>query len=103
MLLAAALCALFLSVCAFLMAGGTLIYVLARRFSTVEIRQVPVETGETIYETEDPRPTGDLDAPKRPPVSLTSAEHEKFERLRQLEARFEEAVESDDYSFGLQD
>lgn len=99
--LALALCACIFALLSFVMASATLIYVLARRFSTVELRQVPVPVEETRYEVDGGMAAG-VDGPEpRPPVSLTSSEHEKFERMRQAEARFEAAVESDDYEFGL--
>ncbi len=99
--LAFALCACVFALLAFVMASATLIYVLARRFSTVELRQIPVPAEETRYEVDGGIKQG-MDGPEeRPPVSLTSAEHEKFERMRQAEARFEQSVEEDSYDFGL--
>ncbi len=103
---ALAICALIFSVLAFVIATGTLTYVLARRFSTVEVQQAPV-VPQTTYEFEQPagwRPYDEVGGPEPTLVSpvairLNSEEHDKFMRMQEQEARFAAAVADDDDSW----
>jgi hypothetical protein len=97
---ALAISAFLFSIVSFLMATGTLVYLLARRFSTVE--QVPVPSGETVYQYDLPPKitTGEDGAPvvtPRPPVSYTEEQYEKQKRLAALEAAYEQEAADLDF------
>ncbi len=83
---------------------GTLTYVLARRFSTHEVR-FDHNQPETTYQYEAPpswSPTDAAGGPESqlvqpPPVTLTQAEYEKRARLARLEEEFEEQAADIDF------
>lgn len=101
MTLALAICAFIFSFIAFALATGTLVYLLARRFSTVERLPSP-EASETIYQYDLPPQIRQDDdgtpvAVPRPPVSMSELEYEKHQRLTAMEARYEEQAADIDF------
>ncbi len=74
---------------------GTLVYLLARRFSTVETKLVPVASEETQHHFEN-APTWAQEpgtpAEDRTPVTLSEADYQKRMRLAALERQYEESA-----------
>jgi len=105
MVAALAVSAFVFAFLAFLMAGGTLVYVLARRFSTHEVRYGNAEA-ETRYEydlppqwtdRDDAGGPGDIRPQSQPTVSFTQSEIEKRQRLAEMEAALEARLASEDF------
>lgn len=98
--LALAICGFVFGLLGLIISAGTLIYVLARRFSTHEVRyQAPADL-ETRYEFDLPlkrHDDGVVTYERPPPVSLSQEEVEKRERLAQMEAAFDERVADLDF------
>jgi hypothetical protein len=103
---ALAITSLIFSILAFVVSTGVLTYVLARRFSTVQVQQSTV-IPQTSYEFEQPAgwrakdeaggPEPTLHTPTS--IRLNSEEHAKYERMREQEERFEQAIADDDTSW----
>ncbi len=97
---ALAICAFLFALLAFIVSVGTLTYVLARRFSTVQ--HVPVPVGDTMYQYDlPPKVTQAEDGTpvveQRPPVTMTEQEYERAQRLQRLEEEYEAEAAAIDF------
>lgn len=94
--LAFSIVSLIFSFLAFVTAVGTLTYLLARRFSTHEVRYDNSQA-ETTFQYDAPQSEAGEESRRPTPVNVSQAEHDRMLHMAELEAQFEQRVSDIDF------